>query len=134
MFIKQKNTEIVISEVPTHLSSCAHLGTNVLDDDVLDLAGGQQRRHPIPLTRTPRMLQLRDVNARDLARAQNANFAVRYTKSLTVGKKKKTISNVEYELTSWTYGETKWLVVIVKYQLGFSRRKTFCIQKVSTFR
>ena len=80
------------------------------------------------------MLQLRDVNARDLARAQNANFAVRYTKSLTVGKKKKTISNVEYELTSWTYGETKWLVVIVKYQLGFSRRKTFCIQKVSTFR
>ena len=47
----------------------------------------------------------RNLNARDLSRAPNANFAVRYTKSLTIGaRKKKTISkcDVAHELTSRT--------------------------------
>ena len=59
----------------------------------------------------------RNLNARDLARAPTANFSVRYSKSLTVGvKKKKTIPlcDVAHELTSRTYGEKKWWVVIVK--------------------
>ena len=61
----------------------------------------------------------RNLNARDLARAPTANFAVRYTKSLTIGaRKKKTIAkcDVAHELTSRTYGEKKWWVVIVKDQ------------------
>ena len=33
-----------------------------------------------------------------------------------------------HELTSRTYVEKKWWVVIVKDQLGFSRRETFCIR------
>ena len=55
--------------------------------------------------------------ARSIDRARTANFAVQYHKSLTVGvKKKKTIANclVAYELTSRTYGEKKWWVLIVK--------------------
>ena len=70
----------------------------------------------------------RNLNARDLARAPTANFSMRYSKSLTVGvKKKKTIPlcHVAHELTSRTYGEKKWWVVIVKDQWGFSRRETF---------
>ena len=62
-------------------------------------------------------VQSRNVNARDLARAPTANFAVRYRNSLTVGvKKKKTIANclVAHELTSRTYGEKKWWVLLVK--------------------
>ena len=62
-------------------------------------------------------VQSRNVNARDLARAPTANFAVRYRKSLTVGvKKKNTIANclVAHELTSRTYREKKWWVLIVK--------------------
>ena len=52
----------------------------------------------------------------DGARAPTANFAVRYTKSLLIGARKKTIPkcDVAYELTSRTYGERKWWVVIVK--------------------
>jgi hypothetical protein len=60
-----------------------------------------------------------NLNARDLARAPTANFSVRYSKSLTVGvKKTKTIPlcHVAHELTSKTYGEKKWWVVIVKDQ------------------
>jgi hypothetical protein len=59
----------------------------------------------------------RNLNARDLARAPIANFVVRYINSLTVGvKKKMTIAKCEvaHELTSRTYGEKKWWVVIVK--------------------
>jgi len=59
----------------------------------------------------------RNLNARDLARAPTANFSVGYSKLLTVGvKKKKIISlcHVVHELTSRTYGEKKWWVVIVK--------------------
>ena len=59
----------------------------------------------------------RNLNARDLARAPTANFSVRYSKSLTVGvKNKKTIPlcHVAHELTSGTYGDNKWWVVIVK--------------------
>ena len=61
----------------------------------------------------------RNLNARDLARAPTANFSVRYSKSLTVGGKKKKIIPlclVAHELTSRTYGEKKWWVVIVKDQ------------------
>ena len=61
----------------------------------------------------------RNLNARDLARAPTANFFVRYSKSLTIGvKKKKTIPlcHVAHELTNRTYGEKKWWVVIVKDQ------------------
>ena len=61
----------------------------------------------------------RNLNARDLARAPTANFSVRYSKSLTVGVKKKKIiplCHVAHELTSRTYGEKKWWVVIVKDQ------------------
>ena len=61
----------------------------------------------------------RNLNARDLARAPTANFSVRYSKSLTVGVKKKKIiplCHVPHELTSRTYGEKKWWVVIVKDQ------------------
>ena len=57
----------------------------------------------------------RNLNARDVVRAPTANFSVRYTKSLTVGvKKKKTIPvcHVAHELTSRTYGEKKWWVAI----------------------
>jgi len=46
-------------------------------------------------------------------------FSVRYSKSLTVGVKTKTIiplCHVADELTSRTYGEKKWWVVIVKDQ------------------
>jgi len=59
-------------------------------------------------------VQALEVDARDLARAPTANFAVRYTKSLTVGvKKKNTISmcDVAHELTSRTYGEKKCFFV-----------------------
>ena len=59
----------------------------------------------------------RNLNARDLARAPTTNFSVRCSKSLTVGvKNKKTIPlcHVTHELTSRTYGEKKWWVVIVK--------------------
>ena len=55
-------------------------------------------------------------NARDVARAPTANVLVRYSKSLTVGvKKKKTIPlcHVAYELTSSLYNEKKWWAVIV---------------------
>jgi len=61
----------------------------------------------------------RNLNARDVAHAPTANFSVRYSKSLTVGvKKQKTIPlcHVAHELTSRTYGEKKWWVVIVKDQ------------------
>jgi len=61
----------------------------------------------------------RNLNARDLARAPTANFSVRYSQSLTVGVKKKKIiplCHVAHELTSRTYGEKKWWVVIVKNQ------------------
>jgi hypothetical protein len=61
----------------------------------------------------------RNLNARDLARAPTANFSVRYTKSLTVGvKKKKTIPlcHVAHELTSRRYGEKKWWALIAKGQ------------------
>ena len=54
--------------------------------------------------------------ARDLARAPTANVSVRYTKSLTVGvKKKKTVPvcHLAHELTSRTYGEKKLWEVIV---------------------
>jgi len=46
-------------------------------------------------------------------------MAVRYSKSLTVGVKKKKIiplCHVAHELTNRTYGEKKWWVVIVKDQ------------------
>ena len=59
------------------------------------------------------------LNARDLARAPTANFSVRYSKSLTVRVKKKKIiplCHVAHELTSRTYGEKKWWVVIVQDQ------------------
>ena len=59
----------------------------------------------------------RNLNKADHARAPIANFAVRYTKSLTIGaRKKKTIPrcDVAHELTSRTYSEKKWWVVIVK--------------------
>ena len=62
-------------------------------------------------------VQSRNLNARDRARAPTANFAVQYRNSLTVGvKKKKTIAKclVAHELTSRTYGEKKWWVLIVK--------------------
>ena len=62
-------------------------------------------------------VQSRNLNARDCARAPTANFAVQYRNSLTVGvKKKKTIAKclVAHELTSRTYGEKKWWVLIVK--------------------
>ena len=55
-------------------------------------------------------VQALEVDARDLVRAPTANFAVRYTKSLTVGVKKKTtisMCDVARELTSRTYGEKK---------------------------
>ena len=61
----------------------------------------------------------RNLNVRDLARAPTANFSVGYSKSLTVGVKKKKIiplCHVAHELTSRTYGEKKWWVVIVKDQ------------------
>ena len=58
----------------------------------------------------------RNLNARDLARAPTANFSVRYSKSLTVGGKKKKIIPLCHELTSRTYGEKKWWVVIVEDQ------------------
>ena len=61
----------------------------------------------------------RNLNTRDLARAPTANFSVRYSKSLTVGGKNKKIIPlclVAHELTSRTYGEKKWWVVIVKDQ------------------
>ena len=61
----------------------------------------------------------RNLTARDLARVPTANFAVRYIKSLTVGvKKTKTVAkcDVAHELTSRTYGDKKWWVVIVKDQ------------------
>ena len=48
--------------------------------------------------------------------APSANFAVRYTKSLTLGaRKKKTIPrcDVANELTSRIYGEKRWWVLIV---------------------
>jgi len=57
----------------------------------------------------------RNLNARDLARAPTANFSERYSKSLTVGVKKKKIiplCHVAHELTNRTYGEKKWWVVI----------------------
>jgi len=60
----------------------------------------------------------RNLNVRDLARAPTANFSVRYSKSLTVGVKRKIIiplCHVAHELTNRTYGE-KWWVVIVKDQ------------------
>ena len=50
---------------------------------------------------------------------QKANFSVGYSKSLTVGVKKKKIiplCHVAHELTNRTYGEKKWWVVIVKDQ------------------
>jgi len=59
-----------------------------------------------------------NLNAQDLARAPIANFSVRYTKSLTVGVKKKNtvpVCHVANELTSRTYGEKKWWVVIVMH-------------------
>jgi len=59
----------------------------------------------------------RNLNTRDLARAPTANFSVRYSKSLTVGVRKKKIiplCHVAHELTSRTYGEKKCWVVIVK--------------------
>ena len=59
----------------------------------------------------------RNLNARDLARAPTTNFSVRYSKSLTVEVKNKTtnpLCHVAHELTSRTYGEKKWWVVIVK--------------------
>ena len=59
----------------------------------------------------------RHLNAHDLARAPTTNFSVGYSKSLTVGVKKKKIipiCHVAHELTSMTYGEKKWCVVIVK--------------------
>ena len=62
-------------------------------------------------------VQSSNLSSRDLARAPTANFAVQYRNSLTVGvKKKKTIANclVAHELTSRTYGEKKWWVLIVK--------------------
>jgi len=61
----------------------------------------------------------RNLNVRDLARAPSANFSVRYSKLLTVGVKKKKIiplCHVAHELTSRTYGEKKWWVVIVEDQ------------------
>ena len=61
----------------------------------------------------------RNRNARDVVRAPTANFSVRYTKSLTVGVKKKNtvpVCHVANELTSRTYGEKKWWVVIMKDQ------------------
>ena len=61
----------------------------------------------------------RNLNARDLARALTANFSVAYSKSLTVGVKKKKIiplCHVAHELTSRTYGEKKWWVVTLKDQ------------------
>ena len=59
----------------------------------------------------------RNLTKEDRARAPTANFAVRYTKSLTSGaRKKKTIAkcDVAHELTSRTYGEKNWSAVIVK--------------------
>ena len=41
------------------------------------------------------------------------------------------VCDVSNELTSRTYGEKKWWVVIVKDQSGFSRRETFCIRSGS---
>jgi len=61
----------------------------------------------------------RNLNVRDLARAPTAKFSVGYSKSLTVGVKKKKIillCHVAHELTSRTYGEKKCWVVIVKDQ------------------
>jgi hypothetical protein len=60
-----------------------------------------------------------------------ASFSVRYSRSLTVGVKKKKLiplCHVAHELTSRTYGEKKWWVAIVKDQSGFSRWETFCIR------
>ena len=60
----------------------------------------------------------RNLNARDLVRGPTPNFSVQYSKSLTVGVKKKKIiplCHVAHELTNRTYGE-KWWVVIVKDQ------------------
>ena len=60
-----------------------------------------------------------NLNTNDLARAPTANFSVGYSKSLTVGVKKKKIiplCHVAHELTSRTYGEKKSWVVIVKDQ------------------
>ncbi len=51
-----------------------------------------------------------NLNTRVLVRAPTANFSVRYSKSLTVGvKKKETIPlcHVTHELTRWTYGDKK---------------------------
>jgi len=64
-------------------------------------------------------------------RAPTANFSLGYSKSLTVGVKKKKIiplCHIAHELTNRTYGEKKWWVVIVKDQYGFSRRETFCVR------
>jgi hypothetical protein len=60
-----------------------------------------------------------DDEEEEIGCAPTANFSVRYRKSLTVVvKKKKTIPlcDVPHELTSRTYGEKKWWVVIVKDQ------------------
>ena len=56
-----------------------------------------------------------DDDEEEIGCAPTANFSVRYRKSLTVGvKKKKTIPlcDVAHELTSRTYGEKKWCVVV----------------------
>ena len=58
-----------------------------------------------------------DDEKEEIGCAPTANFSVRYSKSLTVGVKKKNsipLCDVAHELTSRTYGEKKWWVVIVK--------------------
>ena len=58
----------------------------------------------------------RNLNKAEHARAPTADFAVRYTKLLTIGaRKKKNIScDVAHELTNRTYGEKEWWMMIVK--------------------
>jgi hypothetical protein len=61
----------------------------------------------------------RKLNAWDLARAPTANFSVAIKQVVASwSQKKKTIPlcHVSHELTSRTYGEKKWWVVIVKDQ------------------
>jgi len=79
----------------------------------------QQTRYAVSPQKGSKAVTMAHFFARDLARAPTANFSVRYSKSLTVGVEKKNIiplCHVAHELTSRTYGEKKWWVVIVKDQ------------------
>lgn len=73
-------------------------------------------REPARCRRQRGIGQGRNLNARDLLRALTADFAVRYTKSLTIGARKKKTNakrDMAHELMSRTYGEKEWLVVFV---------------------